>query len=128
MCFALAVAASMWLERWADRRGARFAGTQLEREAANRPWRAAWAKAGIPDRGRANGWHVMRHTAASQWLSAGVNPAKVAAFLGDTVAVALETYAHFLPGDDDRARAAMDAFFEPPEITAGAPGVPRSAR
>jgi hypothetical protein len=24
-CFALAVAASMWLERWADRRGARFA-------------------------------------------------------------------------------------------------------
>lgn len=25
LCFALAVAASMWLERWADRRGARFA-------------------------------------------------------------------------------------------------------
>ena len=103
-------------------------GIQLEREAANRPWRAAWKAAGITDRGRANGWHVMRHTAASQWLSAGVNPAKVAAFLGDTIDVVMKTYAHFMPGDDDRARAAMDAFFEPPEIAASALDVPRLGR
>jgi integrase len=103
-------------------------GIQLEREAANRPWRAAWAKAGIPDRGRLNGWHVMRHTAASQWLSAGVNPAKVAAFLGDTIEVVMAHYAHFMPGDDDRARAAMDAFFEPAADSPRARDAPRGAR
>ena len=102
-------------------------GLQLEREAANRPWRTAWAKAGIPDRGRANGWHVMRHSAASQWLSAGLNPAKVAAFLGDTLQVVLETYAHFLPADEDRARAIMDRFFEP-DASSSAQDAPWAAR
>ncbi len=67
----------------------------------------------------------MRHTAASQWLSAGVNPAKVAAFFGDTIEVVMTTYAHFMPGDDDRARAAMDLFYEP---GSSAPDVPRAAR
>ena len=47
----------------------------LEREAFNRPWRAAWKAAGVPDRGpRLNGCHVLRHTAASAWLSAGLTP------------------------------------------------------
>lgn len=100
-------------------------GLQLEREAFNRPWRAAWAKAGIPDRGRLNGCHVLRHTAASQWLSAGLNPAKVAYYLGDTLEVVLKTYAHFLPDDDDRARVIMDLFFEP---GSSALDVPRVAR
>lgn len=101
-------------------------GLQLEREAFNRPWRAAWAKAGIPDRGRLNGCHVLRHTAASQWLSGGLNPAKVAAYLGDTLQVVLDTYAHCLPDDDDRARAIMDLFFAEPGSSA--PDVPRAAR
>jgi integrase len=100
-------------------------GLQLAREAFNGPWRAAWAKAGIPDRGRLNGCHVLRHTAASQWLSAGLNPAKVAAYLGDTLEVVLKTYAHFLPDDDDRARAIMDLFFDP---GSSALDVPRAAR
>jgi integrase len=48
------------------------------------------------------GMHVLRHTATSAWLSAGVNVAAVAAWLGDTAQVALATYAHMMP-DDDRA-------------------------
>jgi len=70
---------------------------------------------------------VLRHTAASQWLSAGLNPAKVAAFLGDTLEVVLGTYAHFLPDDDDRVRSIMDLFFEP-GTASSAPDVPRAAR
>jgi integrase len=85
----------------------------LTRSGFNYLWRRAWRAAGIPDRGRLNGSHVLRHTAASAWLSAGLNPAKVAAYLGDTPQVVLAIYAHFLPEDDDRARAIMGAFFRP---------------
>jgi integrase len=87
-------------------------GAHLQRNAFNWWWRKAWTKAGIPDRGpRLNGCHVPRHTAASAWLSAGLNIAKVAALLGDTKEVVLRTYAHFMPEDDDQARAIMKAFF-----------------
>jgi integrase len=65
----------------------------------------------IPD-GPGNGCHVLRHTAASVWLSNGVSLARVAYYLGDTKQVVLATYAHFLPSDDDRAREIMTAFFE----------------
>jgi len=100
----------------------------LEREAFNRPWRAAWKAAGVPDRGpRLNGCHVLRHTAASAWLSAGLNPAKVAAFLGDTLEVTLATYSHFMPDDDGRARTIMDAFFDS-GAASSAPDVPGAAR
>jgi integrase len=86
-------------------------GRHLIRGAFNYRWRKAWRAAGVPDRGRLNGMHVLRHTAASAWLSAGLNPAKVAAYLGDTPQVLLSTYAHFLPVDDDRARTIMSEFF-----------------
>lgn len=88
-------------------------GRAYFRQTVNRHWRKAWAGAGISDRGRAGGMHVLRHSAASRWLSRGLNPAKVAAFLGDTVAVVLETYAHWLPDDDDRGRAIMDDYVAP---------------
>ncbi len=94
----------------------------------NPAWKRAWRAAGIPDRGRLNGFHVTRHTAASSWLSAGLSPAKVAAFLGDTVAVVWATYAHFMPGDDDRARAIMEQFFAGAETVPSAPDVPWAAR
>jgi integrase len=84
----------------------------LNRNTFNRDWRRAWKGAGVPDRGpRLNGCHVFRHTAASVWLSAGLSLAKVAAFLGDTQEVVLNTYSHFMPDDDDRAREIMNAFF-----------------
>jgi hypothetical protein len=56
-----------------------------------------------PERGPQNGCHVLRHTAASAWLSAGLSLAKGAAYLGDTKEAVLATYPHFMP-DDDRAR------------------------
>ena len=63
-----------------------------------------------PERGRQNGCHVLRRTAASAWLSAGLNLAKVATYFGDTQEVVPATYAHFIPDDDDRARDIMNAF------------------
>ena len=98
-------------------------GGHLNRGSFNYAWRKAWRAAGVPDRGRRNGCHVLRHTAASAWLSAGLNPAKVAAYLGDTPQVVLAIYAHFLPEDDDRARAIMGAFFAPkPKVPNRRPG------
>jgi integrase len=88
-------------------------GRGLNRNAFNRLWRVAWQAAGVDTaRGRQNGCHVLRHTAASAWLSAGLSLAKVAAYLGDTKQVVLVTYAHFMPDDDGRAREIMNAFFE----------------
>jgi integrase len=79
----------------------------------NEHWGSARRVAGIPAE-PGNGCHVLRHTAASVWLSHGVSLAKVAAYLGDTKEVVLATYAHFMPSDDDRAREAMGAFFAGP--------------
>ena len=39
---------------------------------------------------------------------------KVAALLGDTLEVTLDTYAHFLPDDDDCAREILGSFSGPP--------------
>ena len=82
------------------------------KQTVNRQWSRAWLAAGIPDRGRHNGMHVLRHTAASRWLSGGLNIAKVADYLGDTVAVVHKTYAHFMPGDDELGRAIMDGWLD----------------
>jgi integrase len=87
-------------------------GRALNRNAFNRVWQKSWRAAGVdPARGRLNGCHVLRHTAASAWLSKGLGLAKVGAYLGDTKEVVLATYAHFMPDDDDRARGIMNAFF-----------------
>ena len=40
--------------------------------------------------------------------------ASVAAWLGDTEATVLATYAHLMPDDTDRGRKAMDLFFTRP--------------
>jgi integrase len=96
-------------------------GLPMHRTRANEDWRAGLVKAGIvtapkpgePRRRGApgNGMHVLRHTAASAWLSAGVDIVAVAAWLGDTTHTVLETYAHMMPSADDRGRKAMDLFF-----------------
>jgi integrase len=102
-------------------------GRVMQPEAFNRPWRAAVRKAGLRDRGRLNGFHATRHTFASACLSDGLNPAKVAALLGDTLEVTLAVYAHFLPDDDDRAREILGSFFRPAEDSS-ARNVPGGAR
>jgi integrase len=73
-------------------------------------WRPALRKTGIGTE-PGNGMHVLRHTAASAWLSAGVGVPAVAAWLGDTEVTVLSTYSHLMPDDTDRGRKAMDLFF-----------------
>lgn len=91
-------------------------GKAYFRQTVNRHWRRAWQAAGIKDRGRQCGMHVLRHSAASRWLSNGLNPAKVAAYLGDTLAVVIDTYSHWLPVDEDMGRAIMDAYLTPGKV------------
>lgn len=108
-----------WHEPGAKRHGTPVTRSLLFTTSTGRPWARGrfndhWGKArtaaGIPA-GPGNGCHVLRHTAASVWLSHGVSLAKVAAYLGDTKGVVLAVYAHFMPSDDDRARETMAAFF-----------------
>ncbi|MFI5064772.1 MAG: tyrosine-type recombinase/integrase [Streptosporangiales bacterium] len=84
-------------------------GRPLNRARAGEIWRRAAKVAGLPS-GHRNGMHVLRHTAASAWLAEGLSVATVASFLGDSRATVLATYAHFMPGDDARARNVMDRF------------------
>jgi integrase len=57
--------------------------------------------------------HVLRHTAASAWLAEGVDINTVAEYLGhEDPGFTLRTYTHLMPSAADRARKAMDAFFE----------------
>lgn len=93
----------------------------------NCAWQKAWKAAGVPA-GEANGCHVLRHTAASVWLSARLGLAWVAAYLGDTQEVILRTYSHFMPDDEDRAREIMDRLLEPLSGASSAPGCARVAR
>ncbi|HEX4090185.1 MAG TPA: tyrosine-type recombinase/integrase, partial [Trebonia sp.] len=81
----------------------------------NWSWNKARKKAGIPYVPQSVGWHVLRHTAASVWLSNGLSLAMVAAYLGDTNQTVLGTYAHFMPADETRARDVMNGFLVPPE-------------
>lgn len=67
---------------------------------------------------RDQGMHALRHTAASAWLAAGVDIVSVAAWLGDTVQMVHQTYAHLMPDADDRGRKAMNAFFAVPDSCA----------
>ncbi len=98
-------------------------GTAMHRNRFNESqWRPARVKAGIPA-ARDQGMHVLRHTAASAWLAAGVDIVSVAAWLGDTVKTVWETYAHLMPDADDRGRKAMDVFF-----TRSAPDVHATVR
>jgi integrase len=100
------------------------AGEALDRNGVNRMWRSALERASVP-RVRENGMHVLRHTAASAWLAAGVDVRTVAEYLGHADAgFTLRTYAHLMPDAADRARKAMDAYFIE-DHSASAPDVHR---
>ncbi len=68
--------------------------------------------------------HALRHTAASAWLSRGVDITAVASWLGDTVATVYRYYAHMMPDADERGRAAMAGFFAELARAECAPSVP----
>ena len=85
-------------------------GGALNRNLFNGPhWRPALRKAGIAPN-RRQGTHVLRHTAASAWLSGGADIVAVAAWLGDTVQTVHGTYAHLMQDADARGRKAMHSF------------------
>lgn len=55
-------------------------------------------------------FHDLRHTAASLWLAAGIEPYRVSRWLGHGSLVTTDTvYAHLYPGDDAPHRARFDA-------------------
>lgn len=55
-------------------------------------------------------FHDLRHTAASLWLAAGIEPYRVSRWLGHGSLVTTDTvYAHLYAGDDDLHRARFDA-------------------
>lgn len=100
-------------------------GRALDRNRFNRIWRVALKRAGVPA-SRANGTHVLRHTAASSWLAAGVDIRTVAELLGHSdPGFTLRTYTHFMASSSDRARKAMDAFFQATGSEQSAPDVHR---
>lgn len=79
----------------------------------NYGWHQVRRVVGVPETPE-NGMHVLRHTAASAWLAAGVDIRTVAEYLGHAdPGFTLRTYAHLMPDAADRARAAMDMFFDP---------------
>ena len=53
-------------------------------------------------------FHDIRHTAASIMLMHGIEPIKVAALLGQGLAILFSTYAHFIPNDSERVSTLMD--------------------
>ncbi|GAA3531291.1 hypothetical protein GCM10022419_007990 [Nonomuraea rosea] len=87
-------------------------GRALNRNDFNRLWRSSRVVAGVPAT-RENGMHVLRHTAASAWLAEGVDIRTVAEYLGhDDPGFTLRVYSHLMPNAAERARKAMNAFFE----------------
>jgi integrase len=76
---------------------------------------------------RDRGMHVLRHTAASAWLSAGADIVAVAAWLGDTVETVYKTYAHLMPDADNRGRKAIDQSFRQSGREGSALDVPSDA-
>jgi integrase len=57
------------------------------------------------------GYHRLRHTFASALIANGCSVKVVQTALGhESAKVTLDTYAHLWPDDDDRTRAAVDAF------------------
>lgn len=85
-------------------------------------WRLARSKAGVPA-GREFGTHVLRHTAASAWLAAGVDIKTVSEYLGHfDPSFTLKVYVHMMPDAAVRALKAMNAFFEGGSCAPDVPG------
>lgn len=68
----------------------------------NRVWRPALAAAGVGYESP----YVMRHTAASWWIQAGLPDYRVAKLLGHSSTRMVSVYAHLDPNRDDDVRAA----------------------
>ncbi len=57
------------------------------------------------------GMHQARHTAASIWIAAGVEPKLIQTFLGhSSIRVTFDIYGHLLPGSEKGAAQTIDTF------------------
>lgn len=109
-----------WMEVDGEPRTARLVFTNRDGEAMTRAyyahngWKPALATAEV-ERKRTNGFHALRHHFASVLLQQGVSIRAVADYLGHhDPGFTLRTYAHLMPDDQDRSRAAIDAVHGPP--------------
>jgi integrase len=81
----------------------------INRSRFSREWGLVRAAAGVSSSIR---YHDLRHTFASTLLSSGVSVKAVADWLGHaSPTITLDTYAHLMPVDDDRARVVLDRAF-----------------
>lgn len=78
-------------------------------KATTNAWNAAFVRAGLVRVPRVDTFHKLRHTYASRLLKAGVDIRTLAQYLGhDDPGFTLRTYCHFMSGDGDVARRAID--------------------
>jgi len=82
-------------------------GEPVRRQRFGGHWRSVRERAELPG----VRYHDLRHTYASVLLSGGVSVPAAADYLGHSPAVLLETYAHLVPADHDRARSAVEVAF-----------------
>ena len=83
-------------------------GGYWHRQALSGLFRKLLNQSGIEDPASVS-FHSLRHTAASQWIMAGIDPKTVAERLGHSrAAFTLDVYAHMLPGQQDAAAEALD--------------------
>ena len=68
-----------------------------------RSWRSVASEAGAT---RKDGPHIMRHTAATWLMQAGVDPYEAAGYLGMTVETLMDTYGHHHPSFQENAARA----------------------
>ena len=71
-----------------------------------REWYPALEAAGIARCGP----YVLRHTAATHWLAAGVPVFDVARFMGTSLEMIQRTYGHLARGSEELARQRLDAY------------------
>ncbi|MFD8303204.1 tyrosine-type recombinase/integrase [Streptomyces sp. NPDC059690] len=84
-----------------------FAGPVNSDHFMDKVWRPAVNAAGLTKGTRL---HDLRHTYASVLIRHGKGPKTVSARLGDTVTVAMETYGHLFPDEDEDTREAVEEF------------------
>jgi integrase len=84
-------------------------GAPIPQNRSSQTWARAVRRVGMPPGTR---FHDLRHTYASALIASGCSVKVVQTHLGHkSAAMTLDIYSHLWPQDDDRARAAVQAFF-----------------
>ncbi len=95
-------------------------GNPIPQNRFSQTWARAVVRAGLPKGTR---FHDLRHTFASALIANGCSVKAVQAALGHkSAAMTLDIYSHLFPSDEDRTRAAVDAFLRPASDTRQAVG------